>query len=73
MEGTADIWKLWCCGTLGMITDDPIIHLKLILVTRHTTHTGLTTILQYVINNTNYIYTQLYQGHLLAVMTIYRP
>ena len=60
------IWKLRRCGTLGMVTADPIIHLMLMLVTRHTTHfveqqrtgelLGLITILQYyAINYTNYV------------------
>ena len=56
MEGTAGIWKLWCCGTLGMITVDPIIHLMIMLVTRHTTHRVNYNITIYAINNTNYVY-----------------
>ena len=80
------IWELRRCGTLGMVTDDPIINLMLMLVTRHTTHIveqqrsgellGLITILrdkQHKLCR----YTQLYQRHTKDIscqlMTISRP
>ena len=44
MEGTAGIWKLRCCGTLGMITVDPIKHLMITLVKAH--HTIIYNIMQ---------------------------